>query len=80
LTEFDCEIVGGVTLKLIPHIAVKSKVMKKVVALKDPVFLDHPKMICRDEGFQNCHGYVGVVVGAESVTYVVKKRTNDVFV
>ena len=54
--------------------------MKKVVALKDPVFLDHPKVIFGDEGFQDCHGYVGVVVRTEGVADVVKKRTNDVFI
>ncbi len=54
--------------------------VEHVIVFDGVEVLDHPKMICRDEGFQNCHGYVGVVVGAESVTYVVKKSTYDVFV
>ena len=68
------------TLKLISHVAIKAQVVKKVVALKNAVFFDHPKMFFADKRLEDRYSYVGMVIRTKSVTNVVKESSNNVFV
>ena len=80
LTELHCQVVGGMTLKLVPHIPVKTQVVKEVVSLKDAVLFDHPKVLFRNKRLQNRYSDVWVIVRTECVADVVEKSANNVFV
>jgi len=51
----------------------------EVVALENPVLLDHPVILRRDEGLQNGGGHVRVVAAAQRVADVVQQRAHHVF-
>ena len=52
--------------------------MEEVVALEDPVHLDHPVIRLGHERLEDGGGDVGVVVGSERVADVVQQRADDV--
>ena len=67
-------------MELISHVAIQPQIMEKVVALKDRMLLDHPKVLLGYEGLKNRRGDVLMIVGAERVADVVEKSTHHVFI
>ena len=62
----------------IARIPVHPEVMEEVVPLEDPVILDHPVILLRDERMEDGRRHLGVVPGPERVADVVEERARDV--
>lgn len=71
--------VRGVTERL-TGVAIETDVMPEVVALEDPVMLNHPVVGCRNHRLQNRSGYIGMVHRSEVVTDVMDQSTQHILV
>src|SRR4029078_9987990 len=64
--------------KLLPHIAVHTEVLEKVVSLENSMVLDHPVILVRDERFQDRGANIRMIVSAKGVADIMQQGTDHI--
>ena len=78
--ELRAQLVVGMSDELIAQVPVEPEVMEEVVALEDPVLLDHPVVALAHERLEDRGADVGMVERRERVADVMDQRARDVLV